>query len=54
MYKRQDENYQREISEAIPQLAPQVILLVSKSQGLNAVQKVLLPRIGRELSLIHI
>lgn len=43
-----DENYQREIAEAIPQLAPQVILLVSKSQGLHAVQEVLLPSVGRE------
>lgn len=43
-----DENYQREIAEAIPQLAPQVVLLVSKSQGLHAVQDVVLPRVGRE------
>lgn len=43
-----DENYQREIAEAVPELAPQVVLLVSKSQGLHAVQEVVLPRVGRE------
>lgn len=43
-----DENYQREIAEAVPKLAPQVILFVSKSQGLNAVQEVLLPHIDSE------
>lgn len=43
-----DENYQRDIADAIPSLAPQVIIFVSKSQGLHAVQDVLLPRVGRE------
>lgn len=43
-----DENYQRQIAEAIPSLAPQVIVFVSKSQGLNSVQSVLRPRIEQE------
>ncbi len=43
-----DENYQRQIADAIPSLAPQVILFVSKSQGLHAVQEVLMPRVDRE------
>lgn len=43
-----DENYQRDIAEAIPSLAPQVVIFVSKSQGLHAVQDVLLPRVDRE------
>jgi DNA sulfur modification protein DndD len=43
-----DENYQRQIARAIPELAPQVIVLVSKSQGLSVVQDELLPRVGRE------
>ena len=43
-----DENYQGQIAEAIPTLAPQVIIFVSKSQGLNAVQDVLGPRIDQE------
>lgn len=43
-----DENYQRHVADAIPSLAPQVIIFVSKSQGLHAVQEVLLPRVDRE------
>jgi DNA sulfur modification protein DndD len=43
-----DENYQRQIADAIPRLAPQVIVFVSKSQGLHAVQDVLMPRVDRE------
>ena len=43
-----DENYQRQIADAIPRLAPQVIVFVSKSQGLHAVQEVLMPRVDRE------
>ena len=43
-----DESYQKQISRAIPALAPQVVIFVSKSQGLNAVQGELAPRVGKE------
>lgn len=43
-----DENYQRQIARAIPELAPQVIVFASKTQGLRTVQEELLPRMGRE------
>jgi len=43
-----DDNYQRDVAKAVPLLAPQVVLFVSKSQGLNAVRDVLLPHIERE------
>jgi DNA sulfur modification protein DndD len=43
-----DENYQRDIAEWLPQLAPQVVIFVTKSQGQYAVKDKLLPRVGRE------
>jgi len=43
-----DLNYQQRIAEAIPRLAPQVIVLVSRSQGMGAVQEQMAPRIHRE------
>jgi len=45
--------YQEAIAEAIPKLAPQVIVMVSKSQGLGAVHDVLLPRVGKQMVVCH-
>ncbi len=42
-----DENYRTLIAEAIPQLSPQVVVFVSKSQGLGVVSDALAPRVGR-------
>ncbi len=42
-----DENYRREVAHAIPLLAPQVVVMVSKSQGLGVVQEQLYGRIGK-------
>jgi DNA sulfur modification protein DndD len=41
-----DVGYQTEVAKAIPELAPQVVVFVSKSQGLGAVQAELAPRVG--------
>jgi DNA sulfur modification protein DndD len=41
-----DVGYQTEVAKAIPELAPQVVVFVSKSQGLGAVQVELAPRVG--------
>ena len=41
-----DVGYQTEVANAIPKLAPQVVVLVSKSQGLGAVQEQLASRLG--------
>jgi DNA sulfur modification protein DndD len=43
-----DENYQRDVAEWLPQLAPQVVIFVTKSQGQHAVKDKLLPKVGRE------
>ncbi|MGI8429240.1 MAG: hypothetical protein ACR2OB_08035 [Solirubrobacteraceae bacterium] len=43
-----DLNYQQRVAEAIPKLAPQVVVFVSQSQGLGAVQEQMGPRINRE------
>jgi DNA sulfur modification protein DndD len=43
-----DENYRSEVAQAIPILAPQVIIFLSKAQGLGAVQGKLAPRIGEQ------
>lgn len=43
-----DLNYQERVADAIPRLAPQVVVFVSKSQGLGAVQEQMGPRINRE------
>lgn len=43
-----DLNYQQRVADAIPKLAPQVIVFVSQSQGLGAVQEQMGPRISRE------
>lgn len=42
-----DESYQREVSRALGEMAPQLLVLVSKSQGLGEVYKELQPRLGR-------
>lgn len=42
-----DEMYQDGVAKALPELAPQVIVLVSKKQADTAVQKELWPRAGR-------
>ncbi len=43
-----DLNYQQRVADAVPRLAPQVVVFVSKSQGLGAVQEQMGPRISRE------
>jgi DNA sulfur modification protein DndD len=43
-----DLNYQQRVADAIPRLAPQVVVFVSQSQGMGAVQEQMGPRIGRE------
>ena len=43
-----DLNYQQRVADAIPRLAPQVIVFVSRSQGMGAVQEQMGPRIHRE------
>jgi len=48
-----DTSYQRRIADVIPKLAPQVIVMVSKSQGLGAVQEVLSPRVGKQILIQH-
>lgn len=41
-----DQNYQREVSEALAEMAPQLVVLVSKSQGLGQVLNRLLPHVS--------
>ena len=41
-----DENYQREVSRALAQMAPQLVVLVSKSQGLGHVVSELMPYVS--------
>jgi DNA sulfur modification protein DndD len=48
-----DVAYQERVAEAIPKLAPQVIVMVSKSQGLGAVKDVLWPRVGKQAVIRH-
>jgi len=41
-----DQNYQREVSRALAQMAPQLVVLVSKSQGLGQVVRELMPYVS--------
>jgi DNA sulfur modification protein DndD len=41
-----DQNYQREVSRALAQMAPQLVVLVSKSQGLGHVVSELMPYVS--------
>lgn len=41
-----DQNYQREVSRALAQMAPQLVVLVSKSQGLGQVVSELRPYVS--------
>jgi DNA sulfur modification protein DndD len=41
-----DQNYQREVSRALAQMAPQLVVLVSKSQGLGDVVGELMPYVS--------
>jgi DNA sulfur modification protein DndD len=41
-----DQNYQREVSRALAQMAPQLVVLVSKSQGLGQVVSELMPYVS--------
>jgi DNA sulfur modification protein DndD len=43
-----DENYRDQVAAAIPLLAPQVVVFVTKSQGLGVVRERFATRIGRE------
>lgn len=42
-----DETPRREVARGLPQLAPQVVIFVSKAQGLGAAEEELRPRVGR-------
>lgn len=48
-----DENYREQVAGAIPLLAPQVIVFVTKSQGLGEVREKFLPRIGIEAVITY-
>lgn len=48
-----DENYRTQIAKAVPTLAPQTIVFVSKSQGLGGVLDELGPRAGRTYVLTY-
>ena len=48
-----DEGYQKAVAKAVPSLVPQVVILVSKSQGLGEVQPELAPRIGERYVLSY-
>jgi DNA sulfur modification protein DndD len=48
-----DENYRDQVAAAIPLLAPQVIVFVTKSQGLGAVRERFASRIGRECVITY-
>ena len=41
-----DDNYRRDISRALPKLAPQIVVMVSKAQGLGVVADELAPYVG--------
>jgi DNA sulfur modification protein DndD len=41
-----DQNYQREVSRALAQMAPQLVVLVSKSQGMGDVVGQLIPHVS--------
>jgi DNA sulfur modification protein DndD len=43
-----DNNYRRDIARALPTLAPQVVVLVSRAQGEGPVEQQLRPHIGEE------
>ena len=47
-----DEKYRKDTAKFVPQMAPQVVLLVSSSQGNDAVHEALQGKIGREYVLI--
>lgn len=47
-----DESYRRDVAKGLPELAPQVIVLVSKAQGVGAVEEELRYRVGR-MHIIH-
>jgi DNA sulfur modification protein DndD len=42
-----EESYRRDVARALPQLAPQIVVFVSKAQGLGAVEEELRARVGR-------
>lgn len=48
-----DEGYQKAVAKAVPELVPQVVILVSKSQGLGEVQPELIPKIGERYVLSY-
>jgi DNA sulfur modification protein DndD len=43
-----EDTYRREIASALPELAPQVVIFVSKAQGLGVVESELRTRVGHE------
>ena len=48
-----DEGYQKAVAKAVPDLVPQVVILVSKSQGLGEVAPELSPKIGERFVLSY-
>jgi DNA sulfur modification protein DndD len=48
-----DENYREQVAGAIPLLAPQVIVFVTKAQGLGEVREKFKSRIGREAVITY-
>src|SRR5207249_1831686 len=47
-----DARYQTQVAKALPELAPQVIVFVSKEQGFNAVREELWPVAGRHAVIV--
>ncbi|MFD0538753.1 hypothetical protein ACFQY7_38535 [Actinomadura luteofluorescens] len=43
-----EDTYRKEIASVLPRLAPQVVIFVSKAQGLGVVENELRPRVGHE------
>jgi len=48
-----DVNYQKAIAESIPELAPQIVLMVSKSQGQSHVEQILRNKVGRVAVFVY-
>jgi len=48
-----DEDYRKSIASGIPRLSPQVILMVSKSQGMGIVQEKIASRVGKSYVLTY-
>ncbi|MDA8310873.1 MAG: AAA family ATPase [Actinomycetota bacterium] len=49
-----DETPRREVARGLPQLAPQVVIFVTKAQGLGAAEEELRPRVGRSWVIYYL